>query len=127
MERSKSMIPVIPKIAPFAVKAVEPEPPDLRVRTDPSEVLKGLADGKLYYHSLGDGIAIGRGNLQYGLDTLLSLEGQGLVEVHYLDKVRKYQDVVNEIAGVLAEGSNVDEDGIEGNGPSNVVSWHLVV
>lgn len=126
MERSKSMIPVIPKIAPFAVKAADPEPPDLRVRTTPSEILKGLADGKLYYHSLGDDIAVGRGNIRFSLDTLLSLEGQGLVEVHYLDKVRKYQDVVNTVAGQRAEGSNVDEDGVSGNDPSSVVSWHLV-
>ncbi len=114
---------IIPRL-PTHMEDTSPEVEDTRVRKTPDEVLQGLAGGK-FFHCLGETYAVGPGNLQYSLDTLLELESQGLVEVQYNDKVLKHQEVVSHIASVVADGPNVDEDGIEGNDISKIVSWHL--
>jgi hypothetical protein len=113
--------------------ACDPSPsvePDLRLRTDPDEVLAGLDDGTKFFHVWGTDFALGPGNvggrgLRYSQQTLLELQQKGLVAAY--DSEGKARTDFQEFVS-LCEQTNADpERDPDANDMSNTLIWRKVL
>jgi len=117
-------IPFIPKIT-VMMNPKPSEPKERIVVEDRAQVLAGIAASrKQLFQSFESDVAVDAENRLYSVACMIKLEEEGLLRVEYQGKRTTYKAALAKFKKGR-DTSNVDDEGVAGNGPSKVISWFM--